>query len=279
MMLVTLDNDQKTIKIVSLYRDTYLNTGSERYAKCNEAYNRGGPERFLGMLNTNLDLNITDFVTVDFSVLIEVIDRLGGIDMDLTADEVVMMNDYCIGTSKITGKDYTRIEPEIEGTYHLSGIQAVSYMRIRYGQGLEFRRTLRQRAVLYKLLEKLKEADLGTLYGMLDVVLPDVYTNISKQDIIELGLAVRGYRIEETRGFPFDHMWGGVVEDRMDGLDCIIPVTLKTNVVKLHDFLFPGVEYVPTRTVEEFSAYISDKSGYTEADIPSTSEDGGEMPS
>lgn len=278
MMLVVLNGDNKTIKITSVYRDTYLNTGKEEYTRCNAAYNRGGAERFLSMLNQNLDLNITEFVTVDFSAIIDVIDGLEGIEMDLTADEVVMMNDYCEGTSEITGKEYARIEPEVEGTYQLSGIQATSYMRIRYGQGLEFRRTLRQRAVLYKMLEKLKGASLPTLYGVVDDVLGDVSTNISKQDIIKLGLAVRGYQIEDTTGFPFDHRWGENVKDRM-GLDCIVPVTLQTNVEKLHAFLYPDLQYTPTETVKEYSQYITDRSGYTEADIPAESENGGELPS
>jgi len=279
MMLVVLDDNNKTIKIMSLYRDTYLNIGNDTYTKSNAAYNRGGAERFLSMLNQNLDLNITDFVTVDFSAIIDVIDHLGGIEMNLTANEVVMMNDYCEGTSEITGKEYKKIEPEVEGTYELSGIQATSYMRIRYGEGLEFRRTLRQRAVLYKMLEKLKAADLPTLYNMLDDVLGDIYTNISKQDIVKLGLSVRGYQIEGTEGFPFDHKWGENVKERMDGLDCIVPVTLLNNVEKLHAFLYPNLEYVPTETVKEYSQYIMDMSGYTEADIPSSSEHGGEMPS
>ena len=278
MMMVVLDHDREMIRIVSLYRDTYLNTGKGQYNKCNDAYNRGGAERFLSMLNTNFDLNIRDFVTVDFSAVIDVIDGLGGIEMELTADEVMMMNDYCEGTSEITGKEYTKIMPEVEGTYELSGIQAASYMRIRYGEGLEFRRTVRQRAVLYKMLEKMKQADLTTLYNLLDDVLSEVYTNISKQDIIQLGLAVRGYQIEDTKGFPFDHMWGGIVKERMDNLDCVVPVTLQHNVEKLHAFLYPDLDYTPTETVKEYSRYIEEKSGFTEEDIPSSSEDGGELP-
>lgn len=278
MMIVVLDNDREAIRIVSLYRDTYLNIGNDTYTKCNAAYMRGGAEQFLSMLNTNLDLNITDFVTVDFSAVIDVIDSLGGIEMTLTQDEVIMMNDYCEGTSEISGRSYEAIQPEEAGTYRLSGIQAASYMRIRYGEGYEFRRTLRQRAVLGKLLEKLKEADLGTLYAALDKVLPNIYTNISRQDIIGLALAARGYRIEGTSGFPTAHMWGGVVKERMDGLDCIVPVTLEYNVEELHRFLYPALEYAPTETVLSYSAHISEESGYTQEDIPASSEDGGEIP-
>ena len=278
MMIVVINNDTGGIKIVSLYRDTYLRVSQGDFEKANAAYNRGGAEQFLSMLNTNLDLNVTEFVTVDFSVMADMIDLLGGIDMTLTADETVHVNNYCVETSQVTGKEYTRIEPEVEGTYHLNGVQAVSYMRIRKGQGYDFRRTLRQRAVLYKLVDKLKTSDLGTLYTALDALMPNLYTNISKEDIIQLGLAVRGYSIEDTKGFPFDHIWGEIAQDAT-GLDCVVPVTLRSNVIKLHQFMYPDLEYSPSAELEEYSQYITDVTGYGEEDIPENSESGGELPS
>ena len=278
MMILSIHKDTGEVRIASLYRDTYLRIGQGDYQKANAAYNRGGPELFLSMLNTNLDLNITDFVTVDFSVMIDMIDILGGIDMTLTADEVVMMNDYCQGTSEITGKPYEAIEPEVEGTYHLSGIQAVSYMRIRYGYGLEFRRTLRQRAVVLKMAEKMKSARLPTLYRLLDTLLPGIYTNLTKEEILPLALAVKKYTISDTTGFPFDHVMGEPAI-AATGIDCVLPVTLETNAAKLHNFLYPDLPYTPSEELITYSDYITEITGYGEADIPESSADGGEMPS
>lgn len=278
MMILSINQHTGDVRIVSVYRDTYLRIGQGDYQKANAAYNRGGPELFLNMLNTNLDLNITNFVTVDFSVMIDMIDILGGIDMTLTADEVVMMNDYCEGTSEITGKPYEAIEPEVEGTYHLSGIQAVSYMRIRYGYGLEFRRTLRQRAVVLKMVEKMKGASLPTLYRLLNTLLPGVYTNMTKEEILPLVLSIKKYQIGDTAGFPFDHVIGEPAI-AATGIDCVLPVTLKTNVEKLHQFLYPDLLYTPSEELITYSDYITETTGYGEGDIPESSADGGEMPS
>ena len=277
MMVLSIHQSTGAVRIVSLYRDTFLRISQGDYQKANAAYNRGGPELFLSMLNTNLDLNITNFVTVDFSVMIDMIDILGGIDMTLTQDEVVMMNDYCEGTSEITGKPYEAIEPEEAGTYHLSGIQAVSYMRIRYGEGLEFRRTLRQRAVVLKMMEKMKSAGIPTLYRLLNTFLPGIYTNLTKEEILELVLSLGRMEIEDTSGFPFDHVMG---EPAMEatGIDCVLPVTLENNVRKLHEFLYPDLTYSPSEELITYSDYITELTGYGEEEIPAVSADGGEMP-
>ena len=79
---------------------------------------------------------------------------------DLTDEEVVHMNNYCVGTSEITGKSYERIEPEVAGTYHLNGVQAVSYTRIRYTAGNDYKRTERQRELIAKIVAKAKKADM-----------------------------------------------------------------------------------------------------------------------
>ena len=277
MMILSINESTGAVRIVSLYRDTFLRISQGDYEKANAAYNRGGPELFLSMLNTNLDLNITDFVTVDFSVMIDMIDILGGIDMTLTQDEVVMMNDYCEGTSDITGKPYEAIEPEEAGTYHLSGIQAVSYMRIRYGEGLEFRRTLRQRAVVLKMVEKMKSAGIPTLYRLLNTMLPGIYSSLSKEEILGLVLDIGKLNIEDTTGFPFDHVMGELAQ-AATGIDCVLPVTLENNVIQLHAFLYPDLSYTPSQELITYSAYITELTGYGEEDIPVASADGGEMP-
>ena len=99
------------------------------------------------MINKNLDMNIEKYVTVNFNALVDVIDAVGGLDIEMTEEEVVHMNNYCVETSKVTGKSYTKIEPEVAGTYHLNGVQAVSYSRIRYTAGGDFERASRQRHV------------------------------------------------------------------------------------------------------------------------------------
>lgn len=151
IIIASLNNKTKEIKMVSLYRDTLLELEDGSLNKANSAYAFGGPEEAVAMINKNLDLNIEDYIAVNFNALVDVIDALGGMDVTLSDAEVVHMNNYCVETSEVTGKSYTKIEPEVAGTYHLNGVQATSYARIRYTAGGDFERTERQRFVLEQI--------------------------------------------------------------------------------------------------------------------------------
>lgn len=278
MIIASINNDTKKVKLVSVYRDTYLRIGEDsegngQYNKANAAYAEGGPEQFLSMLNTNLDLNVTDFVSVDFQAVAEAVELLGGIDVELKEEEVVHLNNYCVETSKVTGMDYTPLE-EKAGVHHLNGVQTVSYARIRYTSGNDFRRAARQREVIYKIVEKAKNSDIATLSKILDKVFPKVYTSFTKAEILQMGMSMMSYDIEDQTGFPFDHLYGERVKDAMGGLDVVLPVTLESNVIKLHEFLYLEDSYTPSDEVKAYSQRIVDKSGFGDESRLDHSEDG-----
>lgn len=278
MIIASINNDTKKVKLVSVYRDTYLRIGEDsegngQYNKANAAYAEGGPEQFLSMLNTNLDLNVTDFVSVDFQAVAEAVELLGGIDVELKEEEVVHLNNYCVETSKVTGMDYTPLE-EKAGVHHLNGVQTVSYARIRYTSENDFRRAARQREVIYKIVEKAKNSDIATLSKILDKVFPKVYTSFTKAEILQMGMSMMSYDIEDQTGFPFDHLYGERVKDAMGGLDVVLPVTLESNVIKLHEFLYPEDSYTPSDEVKAYSQRIVDKSGFGDESRLDHSEDG-----
>lgn len=278
MIIASINNDTKKVKLVSVYRDTYLRIGEDsegngQYDKANAAYKKGGPEQFLSMLNTNLDLNVTDFVSVDFQAVAEAVELLGGIDVELKEEEVVHLNNYCVETSKVTGMDYTPLE-EKAGVHHLNGVQAVSYARIRYTSGNDFRRAARQREVIYKIVEKAKNSDIATLSKILDKVFPKVYTSFTKAEILQMGMSMMSYDIEDQTGFPFDHLYGERVKDAMGGLDVVLPVTLESNAIKLHEFLYPEDSYTLSDEVKAYSQRIVDKSGFGDESRLDHSEDG-----
>lgn len=278
MIIASINNDTKKVKLVSVYRDTYLRIGEDsegngQYDKANAAYKKGGPEQFLSMLNTNLDLNVTDFVSVDFQAVAEAVELLGGIDVELKEEEVVHLNNHCVETSKVTGMDYTPLE-EKAGVHHLNGVQAVSYARIRYTSGNDFRRAARQREVIYKIVEKAKNSDIATLSKILDKVFPKVYTSFTKAEILQMGMSMMSYDIEDQTGFPFDHLYGERVKDAMGGLDVVLPVTLESNAIKLHEFLYPEDSYTPSDEVKAYSQRIVDKSGFGDESRLDHSEDG-----
>lgn len=257
IIIASINNDTKVVKMVSVYRDTYLNIGDDMYAKANAAYANGGYKWAINMLNRNLDLDITDFVTVNMSALVEVVDALGGFDFELTDEEVVHMNNYCVGTSEITGKSYERIEPEVAGTYHLNGVQSVSYTRIRYTAGNDYKRTERQRELISKIVAKAKKADMKTLVAIMDNVFPMISTSLSKSEIVSMGMNMLSYQLGDTCGFPYEHRTSDLSGDSE------VPVTLSWNVTRLHDYLFGIKDYEPSYSVQERSQHIEEVSGFS----------------
>ena len=278
MIIASINNDTKKVKLVSVYRDTYLCLGEDEdennsYGLANSAYCTGGAKKMINMLNKNLDMNISDFVTVNFQAVAETVDLLGGIDVEMKKEEVVHLNNYCVETSEVTGMDYTPLE-EIEGVHHLNGVQAVAYARIRKTSGNDFRRAARQREVIYRIVEKAKNSSIATLNTVLDKIFPMIYTSLTEKEILSMGMNMLSYDIEDQTGFPFDHLYGDTVKEAMDGVDCVLPITLESNVIKLHEFLYPEDSYVPSNEVKTYSQEIIDKSGFGEESRLEHSEDG-----
>lgn len=278
-IVASINNDTKEVRLVSLYRDTYMRVDEDEYGngiynKCNSAYLRGGPMQAVNMMNTNMDLDIENYVAVDFSAMATVVDCLGGLDIPMSYEEIEHMNNHCVETSQQTGMDYTPIEkpdpaPEdqsqILGTYHLNGVQVTAYCRIRQTASGDQGRTERQRLVLDLLAEKAKSASLTTLNDIVDQVFPLIQTNFSKSQLIRLGTSILTYSMGENSGFPVDYVMGGDLTVPVTGLDCIIPTTLETNVKYLHEFLFSDEDYQPSETVTIRSDFVVDRTGFGES--------------
>ena len=278
-IVASINNDTKEVRLVSLYRDTYMRVDEDEYGngiynKCNSAYLRGGPMQAVNMMNTNMDLDIENYVAVDFSAMATVVDCLDGLDIPMSYEEIEHMNNHCVETSQQTGMDYTPIEkpdpaPEdqsqILGTYHLNGVQVTAYCRIRQTASGDQGRTERQRLVLDLLAEKAKSASLTTLNDIVDQVFPLIQTNFSKSQLIRLGTSILTYSMGENTGFPVDYVMGGDLTVPVTGLDCIIPTTLETNVKYLHEFLFSDEDYQPSETVTIRSDFVVDRTGFGES--------------
>ncbi|EOT28383.1 hypothetical protein C805_00525 [Eubacterium sp. 14-2] len=264
IMVARIDKETKEVRLVSVYRDTFLkmadldNTGA--YSKANAAYAKGGPKQAVRMLNTNLDLDIQEYVSFDFSAVAEAVDILGGVEMEVTSEEVDHLNNYCIETSKVTGKSYSPLSGA--GTYNLNGVQAVSYGRIRYTIGDDFKRTERQREVLEKMVEKALASDMATINELIDTVFPDVKTSLSKTEILALAADAFQYKMGETAGFPFDRGSAVVsISYQKGSQDCVIPADLASNVKQLHDFLYGTDDYQVTESVQSISDEIVYRTG------------------
>ena len=252
IIIASINQDTQEIRLVSVFRDTFLNLGNDSYNKCNAAYAQGGPEQAISMLNANLDLDITDYVTVGFGGLIDSVNALGGIEMDVTKAEISHLNNYQLTMAEELGVDYIPVEQS--GKQLLNGMQATAYCRIRYTKGDDFRRAERQRDVLTAMMEKAKTASVGELTEMVNAILPEVETSLGVNDILSVLGSVAGYDIVTSEGFPFeDNRVGANVGSRGS---CVIPDNLEENVIELHSILFPETDYKPSKRVTGISDEI-----------------------
>lgn len=276
IMIASIDNDSKEVKLVSIYRDSYLNIGDNTYRKVNAAFAKGGVKNAIETLNTNLDLDISQYVVVDFNAVSDAIDLLGGVEIQIEQEEVELLNSYTQTTAEVTGKKANYISGP--GLYTLDGTQATGYARIRYTAGDDYRRTERQRTVVEQMVKKAKSADLSTLNSIIDKVCDEVETNMANTTILGLASSIMDYEMAGTHGWPFE-----LNTEQLGGKkgDVVVPTDLVTNVSELHRYLFNETNYVPSNTVQNYSKEISYETGYTANDTvrrdnPFDTEDGTE---
>lgn len=260
IIIVTINNDTKEVKMCSVYRDTYLDIGGGKFRKANSAFTSGGPQAAISMLNKNLDLNITDYVTVDFNAVVECIDLLGGVELTITDEEAHLMTGYMEEINKLTG--HSSKVPEAGGTYVLDGVQATAYARIRYTTGDDYKRTERQRDVIMAMAKKAQKSNLTTINSVIDAMFDDISTSFSNADLISLAAQVFDYEITGSAGFPFTK---NTITLGSKG-SVVAPCTLETNVIELHKFLYDNNEYQPSSTVKANSLKIESDTDYGEND-------------
>lgn len=255
IMIASLNQSSKEVRLVSVYRDTYLDNTNGEYRKATECYFFGGPERSVNMLNKNLDLDISDYIAVNFNAVVKIVDMLGGIDLEITDEERELINGYCVENEQVTGASYTPLESA--GYVHLTGTQALAYCRIRYTEGWDFKRTERQRTVLSLAYQKAAAQGRTTLLSMVNAMLPEISTSMGSTELLALAGGITGYTMGEQTGFPFNQ----TPADLSDAGDCVVPVNLADNVRALHEFLYGPTDYTPSQTVQEISDTISANTG------------------
>ncbi|MBM6685048.1 LCP family protein [Faecalicatena contorta] len=262
IMIASINNETSDVKLVSVYRDTLLQQADGTYEKANSAYNTGGVEDAISLLNRNFDLDIQNYVSVNFNALVDVIDLLGGLEIDMTAEEAFWCNGYAFETAQVTGKEMTQIKEEA-GTQLLDGVHAVGYARIRYTDGNDFKRTERQRIVLEKVMEKAKKASFSTLNKIVDEVFPQISTSFSSADLLGFAANALNYNIVDTSGFPFDVTTSENVRNHSGSY--VVPIDFSSNVSRLHEFLFGEEDYTPSETVQQIDNDIIYLTGVDES--------------
>lgn len=255
IMIASVNMDTGEIKLVSVYRDTYLNKGNDKYGKCNGAYAANGAKQAMSMLNLNMDLAITDFVTVGYKAVKECVDGLGGVWIEVDKAELEHINNYQLSIVRDTDIPKSEYVPVTDTGYQkLNGLQAAAYCRIRYTKGDDFARTARQREVIKAMSEQAKEMSLSDLTDLLPKVLKNVYTSVDEKDMLELLKSISKYYIVDEGGFPAQDK---LVTDTIGSNgSCIIPIDLEKNVIWLHEVLFNEEDYQVSEAVKECSKKI-----------------------
>ena len=255
-MICNIDKATGEIKLVSVFRDTYLKINSDgTYHKINEAYFKGGHKQALSALNENLDLKIDDYATFNWKAVADAINILGGIDLEITDSEFAYINGFITETVNSTGVGSHQLKKA--GMNHLDGVQAVAYARLRL-MDTDFNRTERQRKVVTLAMEKAKSADFATLRSLVSAVFPQISTSIGMNDVLSIAKGISKYHIGETNGFPFSR-----TTMKIGKMDCVIATTLESNVIQLHQFLYGQENFTPSSTVKKISEKISQDSGIT----------------
>ena len=257
IIIASMDQKTKNIKLLSVYRDTYMQVeehGKQVLDKVTHAYSYGGAQNTLKSLNTNLDMNISEYVTVNFDAVIAAVDAMDGVTIDIDSSELKYINDYINATSQSSGVKSSSITKA--GKQKLDGVQAVAYSRIRYTAGGDYKRTERMRTVIEAMLTKAKSLSVGQLNKLVDTILPRVSTNISATEILGLIPSIASFNITDSLGWPYETK--GITLDRWYG----VPVTLESNVKQLHREVFGQADYTVNSTIKNISDQIVKKTNY-----------------
>lgn len=256
IMIASINTETSEVQLYSIYRDTYVQMeldGEIILDKINHAY-YNGVENTLKTINENLDLNISEYVMADFTAVVDLVNSVGGIDIDIDSEEIKYINDYIKDVTSVTGQKAENITKT--GVNHLNGVQAMAYCRIRYTTGLDYKRTERMREVLGKVAEKIKAMNLGQINNLLDEFLPKIKTNLTAGDIKSLIPMALSLKVKDSFGWPYTTtgVW-------MRGDFYGPATTLESNVKRLHEEVYGQTDYVVPKSIVEISNKIIEDTG------------------
>ena len=234
IMIATIDTTHKKLKLTSIMRDSYVNIEGHGLDKINHAYAFGKAELAIKTLNENFDLNIQEFAAVNFSTLPKIIDKIGGIELDIDSEELNYINGYIGDINNVNGTSVSGITST--GLQHVNGTQAMGYCRIRYTSGGDYKRTERHREVLTQIFNKILSMSPTSYPALLSELLPMVSTSLDSSEILDLGneiLKLGTTSLQQER-FPLD----GYCEGQMIGGVYYLTFDKETTVNQLHDYIF-----------------------------------------
>ena len=268
IMVLSLEEETGKVRLMSVYRDTYLKNGNyDSYGKITDANRIGGPELMMKTLNQAMDLNIHQFVVVNFKIVSDLVNAVDGITVDVKDYEIDELNKYTIETAENIGqKKYNLVKKP--GKQKLEGVQAVSYGRIRKGVGDDFKRTERMRTVISKVFSKLQKASPRELDKLLNKLLPQVQTNMKTKDMLVMASQLPNYKISGSTSWPYD-----VTTGYLNEISYVFADDLLSNTIKLHEKMFGQTDYEPSQRLYEINNHINSVIAGTDQRIPDELEE------
>ena len=238
MMILTIDNKNKSIKLTSLVRDTLVNIPGHGYEKLTHAYAYGGAKLLLETIEKNFNMSINDYVAVNFNSFIDLVDVLGGVEVNVKEKEIDHLNDIIVNSFNTSDKEAE--EPQFirsDGKQLLNGYQALAYSRIRKVDSI-YERDTRQREVLKSIADKLVELPITEYPKVIKKILPYVDVNISMSKLINLAITskkIYNYELKQME-FPLkDYRESGrLAKDN----SFVVKWNKTENLKKLNDFVY-----------------------------------------
>lgn len=241
IIIVSIDSKNKKIKMSSIMRDTYVKIKGHGQTKITHAYAYGGPQLAISTINENFNLNIRDYITLDFFSFEKIIDTIGDVSIDIKQDEISPMNDKIVEISKIEKKSVPKITKP--GLQTLNGLQVVAYSRVRFTEGGDYRRIERQKTVMSIITTKIQSLGVAKFPSIVSELLPYTETSLSSIDIIKLGTKVltsNTTTLEQDR-FPVDGYSVGKTIDKV----WYLVADMKSTITQLHNFIYKDIKSVP----------------------------------
>ena len=271
IMILSIDKDNKKVKLSSIMRDSYVKVDGYKDTKITNAYAFGGPQLSIKTINQNFGLDIRDYVTIDFAGLSSVIDMMGGVEIDVKKAEIAEINHYGAEVAEIRKtrlRKVTKAGPQI-----LMGNEAVAYARIRHIGNGDFGRIERQKVVLTKLLEKLLKQDPLKYPSIINKTLKYVETSMDASTIVELGVSTLASGISpstlEFERFPVD----GYYKDEMIKGVSYVTYDLDTAKDQINKFIYDDIKPSPnTEQVKPSTGSSVNKDSGTKTPAKSTAK-------
>lgn len=256
IMILSLDKAHNKIKLSSIMRDTYVHIENHKNNKINTAYAYGGPELAVKTLNENFNMDIRDYVTVNFLGLSEIIDALDGVSMNVKENEIKEINKYMKEVAHL--KNVTPTPIKKSGIQNLNGIQAVAYARIRHVGNGDFERTERQKLVLSEIIAKIQKQGIAKYPYLISKISPYIETSLSQKEILNLASELFNNNINaiDWYRFPIDQYCTPKIINKVWYLSTDIPITTE----HIHKFIYDDIKV----TSKNIQAQDSNKKAHYE---------------